>query len=168
MKAPASEALASDVPASGGTAGGVGISHTPPMEPGVAWHTIPVQQSPFVVQAAPASAQELPQVSLPVTGSGKHGSWLQHSPENEQLPPTGTQAVKELQRGIPVASGWQHSLPEMHSQQSLRTLVRSPAQTLVSLKWQTLPSGLHEFLHVLAPFGQLLALGPPQVPMREP
>jgi hypothetical protein len=103
-------------------------------EPGVAWHTMPVQQSPFVVHAPPAEAQALPQVSLPVNGSGKQGSWLQHSPENAQFPPAGTQAAKELQRGIPVASGWQHSLPEMQSQQSLRTLVRLPAQTRVSLK----------------------------------
>jgi hypothetical protein len=97
-------ATSGETPASG-AAGGAGIWQTPPTDPGVGWHTMPVQQSPLVEHVPPAGTQALPQVRLPVTGSGRHGSWLQHSPENEQLPPTGTQAARELHRGIPVLSG---------------------------------------------------------------
>ena len=106
--------------------------HTPASEPGVTSQSKPVQQSALVVQALPRGAQELPQVSLPVAGSGTHGRWLQHSSENAQLPPAGTQVVRALQRGIPVRSSWQHSLPEMQAQQSLR-LVVVPPQIAVSL-----------------------------------
>ena len=105
----------------------------PLTDPGVGWHNTPVQQSPLVVQAPPAGTHELPHVSLPVTGSGRQGSRLQHSPENEQLPPVGTQAASALQRGMPVGSSWQHSLPLMQAQQSLRTFVKLPAHTRVCL-----------------------------------
>ena len=103
----------------------------PLTDPGVGWHKAPVQQSALVVHAPPAGAHELPHVSLPVVGSGRQGSRLQHSPENEQLPPVGTQAASALQRGMPVGSSWQHSLPLMQAQQSLRLLVVEPSQTAV-------------------------------------
>ena len=97
------------------------------------WQSKPVQQSALVVHAPLLGTQAVPQNNRPVVGSGTQGRWLQHSPEKAQAPPGSTQAVSELQRGMPVASGWQQSLPEMQSQQSLRTLVRSPAQTKVVL-----------------------------------
>jgi hypothetical protein len=108
----------------------VGVPHVPDSEPGGTTHTRPVQQSLLVVQVSPLIWHIAPQCNAPVE-SGTHGSPLQHSPENEQLPPGITHAASELQRGMPLLSSTQHSLPEMHPQQSLRTLVVPPWQTTV-------------------------------------
>ena len=142
--------------------------HTPASEPGGTSHSMPVQQSALVVHKPPFGTQEVPHTNWPVTGSGTQGNPSQHWAENEQLPPGGMQVSCALQRGIPTVSSWQHPLSLTQSQQLLFTLVRSPPHAGVGLKWQILPSGMHVFLQVAIPSGQLPALGLPQVPIREP
>ena len=120
----------SETPASGPVGGG-GTVQLPASEPGGTAHSAPIQQSALVVHRPPKGTHLLPHVSRPVTGSGTHGSRSQQSPEKAQLPPGGTQAARALQRGMPVRSSWQHSLPLMQAQQSFRLLVVAPWQTAV-------------------------------------
>jgi hypothetical protein len=136
----------------------------PASAPGGTTQRRPVQQSAFVVQRLPDETQVEPQCRAPVA-SGTHGAELQQSPENEHEPPAGTHCPRPLQRGIPTASGTQHSFPEMQPQQSARTFVVPPWHTIVFVKWQTLPSGSQENLQVCTPDGQLDAIGVPQVPI---
>ena len=86
------------------TGGTVGTVQTPTSEPGGTSQSMPVQQSALVVHKPPFDTQEEPHFSWPVTGSGTQGNPSQHSPENAQLSPAGTQAVSELHRGMPIRS----------------------------------------------------------------
>src|SRR5579862_4565106 len=111
-------APARSIPAMSG-GGGFGLVQEPWSEPGGTMQTNPLQQSALVVHR-PLSGTHMPAVpqwSLPLE-SGKQGAPPQQSPENEQVPPAGTQAPTRLQRGMPVLSGWQQVLVEMHAQQS--------------------------------------------------
>src|SRR5581483_3589733 len=108
--------------------GGAGLVQVPLTEPGGTTQVSPLQQSALVVHRPPCITHMAPQCSAPFA-SGTHGSPLQQSVENEQLPPACTQLPTRLQRGMPTLSGLQQSLVEMHAQQSLRTLVVEPAHT---------------------------------------
>jgi hypothetical protein len=112
------------VPPSGG--GTVTVEQTPASEPGGMMQVPPGQQSAVVVQVPPSATHMEPQTSWPIA-FGTQGWLLQHSPLKLQAPPGATQVppslgLMALQRGIPSRSSWQHSLPAMQAQQSLRSL----------------------------------------------
>jgi len=91
----------------------------PRIEPAATTHRVPVQQSAVVVQSPPPVTQVEPHRRWPVA-SGTQGASLQQSCAEAHAPPGATQAAIELQRGTPVPSSLQQSLPEVQAQQSFR------------------------------------------------
>jgi hypothetical protein len=124
--------------------GGLGLMHVPVVEPGGMMQAKPLQQS-LVAVHAPFSGTQLiePHTSSPL-GPGTQGSPLQQSPDEAQAPPAETQAPMPWQRGTPCVSSWQKPLLPGAEQQSL--LIELTGQPPLFLKWQTSPSGMHEFM----------------------
>src|SRR5256885_12342181 len=121
--------MPASTPPSGG--GMLSLVQVPVSAPGGTMQVTPAQQSPVDVQGPPSDTQLPPSVPTPhlswPVASGTQGSPPQHSPLKVQLPPDITHMppsfrLMALQRGMPLLSSWQHSLPEMQAQQSLRSL----------------------------------------------